>query len=145
MLYYRRKLLLAVLEVFERKLPSRMIQKYLFLVTRGSTTNTFDFVPYKYGCYSFQAAQDLAVLSQKGMIQEIEIDGHNGFMLNPEVHLLDQIELFDRQKLFDIKRDFSGYTQEQLIRYTYINYPFFAINSVIAPNIITSEEAKKNN
>lgn len=68
MLYYRRKILLALLEVFEGQLTAKSLQKYLFLFTRSQSEKTFDFVPYRYGCFSFQANQDIATMAKYGFI-----------------------------------------------------------------------------
>jgi hypothetical protein len=66
MLYYRRKVLLALLEIFGGQLTAKSFQKYLFLFTRKQEIKVFDFVPYKYGCFSFQANQDIATLKTYG-------------------------------------------------------------------------------
>ena len=81
MLYYRRKLLLAVLEVFGGSLSSKMLQKYLFLVTRGQEVKVYDFVPFKYGCFSFQAEQDLDALVKLGYLINTNVDSSDGYAL----------------------------------------------------------------
>ncbi|HBN05224.1 MAG TPA: hypothetical protein DD434_05475, partial [Bacteroidales bacterium] len=65
-MYYRRKILLALLSLFGGKLTAKQLQKYLFLFTRLQDTKSFDFVPYHYGCFSFQANQDIATLTTYG-------------------------------------------------------------------------------
>ena len=69
MLYYRRKILLALLEVFGGQLTAKSLQKFLFLFTRKQEIKAFDFVPYKYGCFSFQANQDIVTLSKYGYVE----------------------------------------------------------------------------
>ena len=68
MFYYRRKIILALLQKFNGELLSTPLQKYLFLLTRLQKEKAFDFIPYKYGCYSLQANQDLMVLEKMGYI-----------------------------------------------------------------------------
>lgn len=48
--------------------------------------------------------------------------------------------MFEQQYLRDIKRQFGNYTQNDLIKYTYVNYPFWAINSAIADTLLNDEE-----
>ena len=41
-------------------------------MTRSQEKKAFDFVPYKYGCYSFQASQDLHTVAGQGYLQIID-------------------------------------------------------------------------
>lgn len=143
MLYYRRKLLLAVLEVFGKKITSKALQKYLFLVTRCQEVKSFDFSPFKYGCFSFQAEQDLQALTTLGYITKITIDGSSGYSLNESTSILSELDMFDRQSLFSIRNEFAHYTQDELIRYVYLKAPFYAINSIIADRLLSPEELEK--
>jgi hypothetical protein len=59
MLYYRRKILLALLEAFEGRLGKIDLQKLLLLFSKLQNKADFHFVPYQYGCYSYQANWDL--------------------------------------------------------------------------------------
>ena len=74
MLYYRRKILLAMLETFGGQLTATSFQKSLFLFTRKQENKAFDFVPYKYGCFSFQANQDIATMSKYGYLEVSETE-----------------------------------------------------------------------
>lgn len=143
MLYYRRKLLLAILEAFGGTLPAKTLQKYLFLITRGQETKTFDFVPFKYGCFSFQANQDLLTLVTLGYLTETNIDGSSGYTLKEGTSNLSELDMFDRQKLLSIRNDFAHYSQDELIRYVYMKAPFYAINSVIAEKLLSPEELER--
>lgn len=70
-LYYRQKLLLALLQVFGGRLPNIDLQKYLFLFTEKHQKNkSYEFVPYKYGCFSFQSYADKKKLMDIGAIKE---------------------------------------------------------------------------
>ena len=44
-----------------------------------------------------------------------------------------------------IKQQFESYSSNELIKYTYVNYPFYAINSTIVNNILTYKELIKVN
>ncbi|MBP1613623.1 MAG: hypothetical protein H6Q13_1071 [Bacteroidetes bacterium] len=143
MLYYRRKLLLAVLEAFGGTLTSKMLQKYLFLITRGQEAKSFDFVPFKYGCFSFQANQDLQTLVTLGYLENATIDASSGYTLKSGVSTLKELDMFDKQQIFSVWNEFGHYTQDELIKYVYIKAPFYAINSVIAERLLSSEELAK--
>lgn len=141
MLYYRRKILLALLETFGGRLTAKSLQKYLFLFTRKQTDKSFDFVPYKYGCFSFQANQDVVTLGKYGYLNIIESEEGRYIELNKEHSgFCACLDLFDRQSLILLKNEFGELSQTDLIRYTYINYPFWAIKSSIAEQILSKEE-----
>ena len=55
----RKKILLAILEKMGGYVSAICMQKYLYIFTRIGGEKIYDFVPYKYGCFSFQANQDL--------------------------------------------------------------------------------------
>jgi len=143
MLYYRRKILLALLEVFGGQLTAKSLQKYLFLFTRKQEKKAFDFIPYKYGCFSFQANQDITTLKTYGYIDVINLEEGRFIQLKKRDNYVELLDLFDRQYVADVKNDFGSLSQNELIKYTYINYPFYAIKSSIAQNMLTHEEYEK--
>ena len=137
MLYYRRKIILAILELFGGQLPAIHFQKLLFIFTRQQSTKSFDFVPYKYGCFSFQANQDIATMTTYGYLTKVEKDT---ILLSKPDNYLQMLDLFDQQALRDMKKQFGGFSQEDIVRYTYRNYPYFAIKSAIASSVLNAEE-----
>lgn len=143
MLYYRRKIILALLEIFEGQLTAKSFQKYLFLFTRNQTEKAFDFVPYQYGCYSFQANQDLTTLSKYGYLDITEQASGRHILLKQKGSYLSMLNKSDRYGLAQIKEQFGTLSQTELIRHTYQNYPFYAINSKIAAEILNAGELAK--
>lgn len=143
MLYYRRKILLALLDVFGGGLTAKSLQKYLFLFTRKQEIKAFDFLPYKYGCFSFQANQDIITLAKYGYLEIIDQETGRYIHLTKQQNYSSLLDLFDNQLLFDIKSTFGEMSQTDLIRYTYIHYPFFAIRSSIASQILSENELAK--
>lgn len=143
MFYYRRKIILALLELFGRNLSVTQLQKYLFLFTRKQQgPRAFEFVPYKYGCFSFQANQDIYTLSKYGYLT-ITDDEIKEISLTRPTNYMFELDLFDQQAIRDTYENFGTLSQTDLIRYTYIRYPFYAINSTIAERILTPDELKK--
>ncbi|MDD3405335.1 MAG: DUF488 family protein [Paludibacteraceae bacterium] len=138
MLYNRQKILLALLELFNRQLSAIQIQKYLFLFTRKQDIKAFDFVPYQYGCFSFQANQDIVTLTKNGYITKSE----NYCQLNQKQSgsYLMALDMFDQATLHDIKDNYGELTQDELICYTYKVFPFYAIKSTIADKLLSPEE-----
>lgn len=142
MLYYRRKILLAILEVFGGKLTAKQLQKLLFIFSRGQETKAYDFVPYYYGCFSFHANQDIIILRNKGLLTIKETD--NGRFIESvksyNYNYLASLNLFDQQAILELKSKYEKMPQADLIKYTYIKFPFYAINSRIATEILSEKE-----
>jgi uncharacterized protein (DUF488 family) len=140
MLYYRRKILLALIETFGGSLTAKSLQKYLFLFTRQQTEKSFDFIPYRYGCFSFQANQDVATLEKYGYVEIAEGENGRHIKLNRPGQYLTMLDLFDHQALLDIREQFGKMSQQELIQYTYRHYPYYATKSTIAESLLTAEE-----
>lgn len=142
MLYYRRKLLLAILEIFGGKLSAIQLQKYLFLVTRLQTEKSFFFVPFKYGCFSFQANQDMITLGTYGYIN---VSNNEYTLNNVAINYISQLDLFDQQFVRNIYAQFGSMSQDELVAYIYIKYPFYALNSCIAKQLLSQEDLNRVN
>ena len=61
-MYYRRKILLSLLQVFDNKLEKIRLQKLLMLLAKLQLKPDYHFVPFKFGCYSFQSNADLSTM-----------------------------------------------------------------------------------
>ncbi|MDR2086494.1 MAG: DUF488 family protein [Dysgonamonadaceae bacterium] len=143
MFYYRRKLLLGLIQKLGGEVLSTPLQKNLFLLTRQQKEKSFDFIPYKYGCFSLQANNDLNVLEKMGYVKK----RHNGtstvWQLSSDDGFIDQLRAEDKAILNYIYNTFRIYNSNDLIKYTYVNYPFWAINSIILDDILGAEEKEK--
>lgn len=138
MLYYRRKILLALLELLGGQLTAKQIQKYLFLFCKQQTTKAFHFVPYYYGCFSFQAQQDIYTLSIYGYLTNQSRESGDIVTLKEQNNrYISNLNIFDQHILYTIKDDYGNLSQDELIKYTYLNYPYYAINSIIASDLLT--------
>lgn len=69
-MFYRRKIILALLELFEDELEKIRLQKLLFLFCQKQEKADYDFIPYKYGCYSYSANADMTTMVTKGLLAE---------------------------------------------------------------------------
>jgi uncharacterized protein (DUF488 family) len=140
-MFYRRKIILALLEECGGTLSAISFQKLLFLITRQQEQKAFDFVPYRYGCFSFQANQDIATLKTYGYLTT-SIDGNTIELVKNE-NCYAQLNLFDRQHISEVKKKFANLSQTDLITYTYVNYPYYATKSIIAKKILDADSLQK--
>ena len=124
-MYYRRKILLNFIAAFGNKGVEKIkLQKLLFLFCQEQEQPIFDFVPYQYGCFSFQANKDLHVLHNH--YQLISLIETKWFINQPA-----DIELKDREKaiLEQILRRFAEHSKDRIISYVYDFFPYFSVNS----------------
>lgn len=138
-MFYRRKIILALLELFEGKLEKVRLQKLLFLFSKRQAEPEYEFIPYKYGCFSFSAQADLVTMVNKGLL----IDDQDGLTKNDTVKYFAVLKEDDRKALAEIKKLYGAMNGIALMRHTYVNYPYFALNSVKATEILTSDEMDK--
>jgi uncharacterized protein YwgA len=138
-MFYRRKIILALLQIFDGQLEKIRLQKLLFLFSQRQQKAEYDFIPYKYGCYSYSANADLTTMVKKGILGETE----SRFSSNEKTDYFKSLKETDKKSLRDIKNLYGTMNSNALMKHTYINYPFFAINSVKASTILTDEEFEK--
>lgn len=143
MLYNRRKILLALIEAIGKELTAIQIQKYLFLYTREQQYKSYDFIPYYYGCFSFQANQDISSLTKSGYLEMLDQDSSTIIKLVKKENYRSMLDMFEQQILRKIIKDYGNMSQTDLIRYTYTHYPYYATKSTIAKDILTNEEFAK--
>ncbi|ENN90904.1 DUF488 family protein [Bartonella schoenbuchensis] len=140
-LFKRQKLLLALLQEFGGRLSSIDFQKYLFLFTQYEEKQSYEFVPYKYGCFSFQSHADKHKLIELGMLAN-----KNDWQLTSiKNDYSADIEFATQKKISSFVEKFSKLKGNELIRYVYKNYPYFAINSCIANNVMEKKDLEKIN
>ncbi|TLV00323.1 DUF488 domain-containing protein [Dyadobacter luticola] len=135
-MFYRRKIILALLQAFEGNLPKISLQKLLFLFTERQSKRDYDFVPYKYGCYSFSANADLVAMVGHGQLSEDQAS----YTKTGTENYIKLLNERDKKILVDVKNSYSNLSTNSLIRLTYVNYQYYSINSVKAKEILTDEE-----
>ena len=140
MMYYRRKIILNLLDRFDGDMTAKRFQKLLFLMTRSQENKSFDFLPYKYGCYSFQASQDLHTMASQGLIQIIDKPEGSEIVLNYMPNEASGLTLMDSAIIDTLRAQYGSLSQDELIKYTYTKYPFYAIRSVMAKDLLSPEE-----
>lgn len=138
-MYYRRKILLSLLQVFDNELEKLRLQKLLFLYNRLQSVKSFHFVPYKYGCYSFQANADLKTMIKYNMVSY----KNKSWIKNDDTNYLTELKQKDLQALKNLVNLHGNKSSMELVQFTYKNYPFFATKSVIAKDCLTKDEFNK--
>jgi hypothetical protein len=114
--YKRQRFLLAFIRQLQGGITSTDLQKLVFLHTMSEGTDFYEFIPYKYGSYSFQLAEDLDILNR---------DGYLCVEYLPESTRIKAIGEYLQAAPFRIAIERGS----ALIRKAYREYPYYAINS----------------
>jgi uncharacterized protein (DUF488 family) len=138
-MYYRRKIILALLQLFENKLEKIRLQKLLFLFTQRQAKTEYDFIPYRFGCYSYSANADLTTMVTRGYLNENE----KYFEKKNKTDYLKQLKPDDKLFLLDIKTNYGKMSANALMKHTYLNFPFYATRSEVAEKILSNDELQK--
>lgn len=137
-LFGRQKLLLALLQLFGGRLPAVDFQKYLFLFTeKYQTDKSYEFVPHRFGCFSFQSRADKNFLARLGAIV---IDENNTWQLVGEHDYIIMLPQKERDALYDFHARYKDMEGNELIKYVYREYPYYAIKSELAPELMSATE-----
>ena len=138
MLFYRKKLLLAILEAFNGSVDRLKFQKYLFLVSELQKKKSYNFIPYKYGCFSFESYNDKRGLTISGYLEDSD-----RWILKKNHGFLSQIDARDEECILTVKKEYGRLSEKTLINKIYSNYPYYAINSKIVHQINLTPKEKR--
>ncbi len=138
-MFYRRKIILALLQLFDGEIDKISLQKLLFLFTKRQTKAVYDFIPYRYGCYSYSANADLTAMVKKGILSTT----NSHFTSNEKTDYLKALKETDKILLLEIKNLYGNKSAGSLMKHTYLNFPYWAINSTRAKEILSQEQFEK--
>jgi Protein of unknown function, DUF488 len=133
--YYRRKLLLGMIELWGGKMSRLDLQKVLFLVAGKQKVPSFEFVPYRFGCFSFQSYADLRAMTTVGQMLS-----DDNFCTTDGKGWFPQLTADDQSLLRQVRREIGHLTGDALVRHVYREFPYFAIKSEIADRLLSPEE-----
>jgi uncharacterized protein (DUF488 family) len=138
-MYYRRKVILALLQLFDGQLDKIRLQKLLFLFTNKQSKSEYDFIPYRFGCYSYSANADMTAMVSRGFLSEEE----KSFQKKDKIDYLKQLKSDDLKLLLETQALYGKMSAKALMKHTYTNFPFYATRSEVASNILTKAELEK--
>lgn len=124
--YKRQRFLLAFIRQLNDGVTLTDLQKLIFLYIMKEKSYFYEFIPYKFGPYSFQLAEDINILSRDSFLS-IE-DSH-----------IQAIGEYQHKILYPITPERGN----NLIRKTYREYPYYAINSEILNRLFYETEAER--
>jgi len=139
--YHRQRMLLFLLHAAGGRLSKLDLQKLLFLYVQDSDATHYTFVPYKYGCYSFLARDDMDLLAKRGWLRvgrnhvdlTTPLAGQNWASESPE-----RLGVTRWLRTHELRGD-------QLIREVYRRYPYYAIRSEMKERLLDDTELERVN
>jgi len=137
-MYYRRKVLLALIEVYGGSLKRTDCEKLLFNFCQVTEKNYFDFFPYKYGPFSFVSYFDKRRLTELGLLKQTD-----DFQINTDHSYLDELEQADKKALLNFKANLGELHGDKLVKKTYREFPQFAARSRIVERLFDQNELKQ--
>lgn len=134
--YHRQRLLLFLVEAAGGALGKMDLQKLLFLYLQETGACDYAFVPYRFGCYSFQANDDLDLLCKRGWLLE---DGQTWVLT---AALAKHAWALQSEKRREARRWIGGIPLrgKALVREVYRRYPYYAIRSEIREDVLSEKE-----
>ena len=134
MLFERQRLLLALLSAFGGRAGNLDFQKLLFLYCQESASSAYEFVPYKFGAFSFTSYADRRKLGERGLLATDE----QAWELTPE----------GREAVNGSRPDMAAFAKrhhklrgDALVAETYRRYPYYATRSEIAERLLRGDAA----
>lgn len=122
--YKRQRFLLSFISQLPDEIALTNLQKLVFLYSMREKSKFYEFVPYKFGPYSFQLREDVDILR------------NNGFLSRESFGIVAS-KKYQGETVFPIATERG----DELIRRTYREYPYYAINSEIISRLFHDDVA----
>ncbi len=137
-MYYRRKILLALLEVFDGSLKCTDCEKLLFNFCQITGKDYYDFFPYRYGPFSFISYFDKRRLTELELLKQAD-----DFQLNTSYSYLKELKLADKKALLKFRANIGKLRGKRLVKKIYREYPHYTARSEILNKLFDLEEIKQ--
>ncbi len=138
-MYYRRKIILAILDSFSGELDRLKLQALLFLFVQQSKEKIYSFVPFESGCHSFHAEADLSTMQKYKQLKAEK----NFIKKTDKVNYLDEIDKTDKEIIGGLAKKYKKVSYEKPTRDIFLSEPYYAINCIFAHKILNEDELLK--
>jgi len=139
MLFERQRLLLTLLNALGGTVAHTDFQKLLMLYTlEYETEPSYDFVPYRFGGFSYSSYADKRRLIEHGLLEE---DEHH-WVLSERGKQIVQLERNLAPKTALFAQNYAGQRGDALIAKVYRRYPYYATRSEIVDRVLSDAETR---
>ncbi|MBU3666215.1 MAG: DUF488 domain-containing protein [Chthoniobacterales bacterium] len=138
MLYERQKHLLALLDALGGDVGGQDYQKLLFLYCQEPGVEApYEFVPYRFGGFSFTSYADKRRLIERGLLA----DDERAWRLTPEGKVQAKVATSLRMGLDRFAQTHAALRGDALVAEAYRRHPYYATRSEIAGRVLASDAA----
>jgi uncharacterized protein (DUF488 family) len=143
----RQKILLAILEASNRTLSPIELVKLAFLLRHETELETdhafYDFVPYRFGPFSFALYRELESLQSNGYVELSDSSINLSESTSDDAHRkIAQLTARERNSVAEIIAQYARLNQKSLVSSVYARYPWFTINSELK-ELIPDDQPKR--
>lgn len=135
-MYYRRKIILSLLQLFDNQLEKLAFQKLLFLLNQQKQNPEYEFIPYQYGCFSYSANADIYAMTKQNLVETTD----HKIIKKDTFNYFNTLKSEDQKLITELFQLHGHKSTQALIKHTYLQYPYYAINSTIANNILSDDQ-----
>jgi len=136
MLFERQRVLLTLLDALGGHSAATDFQKLLFLYSQQQAEPSYEFVPYRFGCFSFTSYADKRRLIERGLL----VDDEHHWQLTAEGHDAVRQSAVDPLVAAGFSRTHSALRGTPLVAEVYRRFPYYATRSEIVEKVLASDE-----
>jgi uncharacterized protein (DUF488 family) len=130
----RQKTLLQLLKTAGRPVQKTELTKWSFLLRHeyasGGGSSFYDFVPYRFGPFSFCLYQEVGKLEGQGLVATIESSTSQNWRIADDADFVSPSEQ-TTEDIGDLVHEFGRRNLSSLVNYVYERYPAYTCNSEI--------------
>ncbi|NGZ97888.1 MAG: hypothetical protein CV089_17490 [Nitrospira sp. WS110] len=140
MLFERQRLILTLLNALDGPIGHMDFQKLLFLYTKECEEKpSYEFVPYRFGGFSFTSYADKRRLIEGGLLEEDE----QHWQLSKAGRLEAIRRPVSPELVSQFCRQHAGLRGNELIAEIYRHYPYYATRSEIVDKVLPDAESRR--
>lgn len=132
----RQKSLLALVEALGGAVGNLDFQKLLFLYCKEVALTPYDFVPYKYGAFSFASYRDRRTLVARGLLEEDD----RAWRLSAAGRAVAKHPPTDAGPLAAFVKQYRHLRGDALVAETYRKHPYYATRSEITARVLGKDQ-----
>lgn len=135
MLLDRQRRLLAFVDALGGHVGALDFQKLLFLYAQEEATPTYEFVPYRFGAFSFTSYADKRKMVEQGFLEDEE----KAWTLTATGRTVCRVALSIRAATERFTCRYQGLRGDALVAEAYRRYPYYAVRSEIAGDLLARD------
>jgi uncharacterized protein (DUF488 family) len=139
MLFERQRVLLTLLDALGGQVSPTDFQKLLFLYTRKQDAPSYEFVPYKFGCFSFSSYADKRRLIEQGLLE----NDADQWKLTSEGRATIRKRSVNPMVAARFNKDHAELRGNDLVAEVYRKYPYYATRSEIVDKVLKDKTERE--